>query len=231
MTIIIPEANPSDYPMVGVRFNKDWLRLVLSALMAYERNYLYPDATPSELKAIMAKVEAIQAQFTEVKLMTVAGLPLGTFINNGGYMNDPEDGSGYVPCDGSIYQRDDYPDFWEYWNIAIGRGAVWEIDEDTFTVPNLNSPKRFIRGATTEDGETGETGIVDGEDEVTLTVDQIPSHTHGVVSAYTFAPQASGLLGAFQGIYIGSRTEGEGGGQAHNNVPASMRIPFFIAIR
>jgi len=231
MTINIPDTNPSDYPLVGVRFNEDWLRLVLSALMAYERNYLYPDATPEELKVIMAKIEAIQAQFTDAKIMTASGLPLGTIINNADYLNDLDDNSGWVPCDGGTYLKEEYPQFWEYWNIAVGRGAIWEIDADTFTVPNLNNPKRFIRGATTEDGETGETGITDGEDEVTLTVNQIPSHTHGVVSAYAFAPQSSGQLGAFQGAYIGSRTEGEGGGQAHNNVPASMRIPFFIAIR
>lgn len=72
---------------------------------------------------------------------------------------------GTLLCDGSAYARADYPRLY----AALPPALI--VDADTFTVPDLRD--RFILGAgTTPAHDTG------GAATVTLTVEQLPRHTH-----------------------------------------------------
>lgn len=234
MTPVIPSELPDSAPLVGVRFNSAWLPLVLSALMAYERNYLYP-VNPTELIDIMEQIERLIAVFTDAKPMTISGLPIGTIVPNVGYMNDPDDNSGMLPCDGATYNKTDYPELWEWMFNAQSWGAAWTVDSTTLNVPNLNNPKRFIRGATTEDGVISDTGLTDGADTHTLTVAQLPSHAHNAFFGFEAGGANIGVdTGEIANYTVASQilpTNTSGGGQPHNNIPASMRIPYYIAAR
>lgn len=66
-------------------------------------------------------------------------------------------------CDGSTYDRVDYPDLYAVLD------AAYIVDADTFVVPDLMD--RFALGSDT-------TGIEGGDDEITLTVGQLPAHAH-----------------------------------------------------
>lgn len=74
--------------------------------------------------------------------------------------------SSMLLCDGSVYNKSDYPQLWEVWPLAMK-------DATTLTLPDLRN--LFLVGAGL-DYSLGDTG---GNAEVTLTTDEIPSHTHG----------------------------------------------------
>lgn len=69
-------------------------------------------------------------------------------------------------CDGTTYEKSDYPELWDMLD------AVFEIDGDLFYVPNLTD--RVPVGA----GNSYDIGDMVGYATVTLTVNQIPAHTH-----------------------------------------------------
>ena len=76
----------------------------------------------------------------------------------------------YVPsnallCDGATYARDDYPKLWEVLPSGMKTAT-------TFTVPDLR--QKFVRGAASL-SDIGSTG---GSDEHTITVAQMPTHSH-----------------------------------------------------
>jgi microcystin-dependent protein len=74
--------------------------------------------------------------------------------------------SGCLPCDGSTFNRADYPDLYSRLE------AVYIVDADTFTTPNLNN--RFVVGA----GDEYATGDVGGEAAHVLTEAELAEHTH-----------------------------------------------------
>jgi microcystin-dependent protein len=74
--------------------------------------------------------------------------------------------AGTLVCDGTTYLRADYP------NLYAVLDAAFILDADSFVVPDLRD--RFVMGtsATATPGTTG------GSGETTLTVGQLPAHTH-----------------------------------------------------
>ena len=89
------------------------------------------------------------------------------------------------------------------------------------TIPDLNSGTyRMLRG----DIVSGNTG---GEDEHTLTVDEIPAHSHS-----TWDVQGSNPYGAQIAAGRESSTTGTtGGGQPHNNLPAYYSVVYIMKIK
>lgn len=73
---------------------------------------------------------------------------------------------GTLLCDGSTYLRSDYP------NLYDALDAVYIVDADSFTVPDLQD--RFVMGSSA----AAPIGSVGGSATVTQTVDQMPAHVH-----------------------------------------------------
>lgn len=93
-------------------------------------------------------------------------------------------------------------------------GGSWERIQDVFLL---------CAGSTYAAGTTG------GEANVTLTVEQMPSHSHPLVNAksnfdpsYGFGYLASVDRGENRAIY--NPTGDTGGGQAHNNMPPYLAV-------
>lgn len=122
-----------------------------------------------------------------------------------------------LPCDGEMYMRDDWPDLYDVLDGAF------ILDEDWFVTPELI--ERFALFGTGGAGPIGDTG---GEPTVTLTVAQMPAHTHG--------EQDPGLLNVQSGVGatplsdpgLPSQTGSTGGGEAHNNMPPYLRLRALI---
>ncbi len=127
--------------------------------------------------------------------------------------------------------------------------AGWALCDGTKGTPDLRD--RFIMGATFND-DVGETG---GENEVTLTVEQMPSHTHTgetditgshthTINTYngdssgTAAPKSTSNAGSARSGRIGKSgdhihsviLENTGGGQPHENRPAYYKLAFIMKL-
>lgn len=139
-------------------------------------------------------------------------------------------GLNMLPCDGAIYNREDYPLLYDALSVSF------QLTEDTFFVPDLRG--MFPRG----EYEDEPMGSVGGEEFVTLSIDEIPSHTHenaphshseiaavstiinggleAPASAATPLPTTTGLTSV--------TIENTGGGMPHENKPPYKTIGFAI---
>jgi microcystin-dependent protein len=135
-----------------------------------------------------------------------------------------------LPCDGSTYDRVDYPDLYEMLDPA------YILDADTFQTPDLRG--LTIIGA----NDTYPVNSTGGEAEHTLTTAEMPSHSHTdsghahaiqegvdvpvfapgevVVTAFDFIPGITGTASA--------NIQNTGGGAAHNNMQPYKALKYAV---
>lgn len=120
-------------------------------------------------------------------------------------------------CDGTTYDKDDYPLLW-----AVLPSGMRTSDQ--FTVPDLRD--KFIRG-----GIISGIGATGGEDNHTLTTNELPSHRHGLWATGDLDVESVGIpqpnamqLSPVVTLY----TDYTGGGQAHENRPAFYTLVYGI---
>ena len=78
---------------------------------------------------------------------------------------------GYMICDGSILNKADYPELFDIIGTAYGGDGV-----DTFRIPNLLG--KVITCVDVNDTDLDTVGKTGGAKTVTLTTNEMPSHTH-----------------------------------------------------
>jgi microcystin-dependent protein len=121
----------------------------------------------------------------------------------------------WLLCDGGDYLKADYPEYWQML-VDTGKDGTYEVDADTFEVPMLI--ERFIYGTDEAPHETG------GEATHTLTIAEIPAHTHTVIDPGVLNAQAGTGAIPLSDPGAPTATGSAGGGGAHNNIP-----PYFKA--
>jgi microcystin-dependent protein len=127
-------------------------------------------------------------------------------------------------CDGTAVSRTTYSTLFTVIGTTYGVGD----GTTTFNLPNLKG--RVVVGvdsAQTEFDALGETG---GAKTHTLSVAEIPSHAHNVVSGFQAASGGSFAWGHSGSSYIGSTTALAGGGGAHNNLQPYIALNYLIRI-
>lgn len=141
--------------------------------------------------------------------------------------------NGCLPCDGGTYNRVDYPRLYE--RLA----AVFIIDADTFRTPAMFD--RVPVGA----GLSYDAGDVGGAATVELTVAEMPAHDHtsaphshseitavsSVVNGGLEAPAFVATPGVGTTGSTAAVIDSSGGGDAHENMPPFLALPFCIVAR
>lgn len=126
-----------------------------------------------------------------------------------------------LPCDGSTYDRVDYP------NLYAVLDAAYILDADTFKTPDLRG--RVPVGSGTGTGLTARSvGATGGTETHVLTVAEMPAHHHSydpvVVPDVDMEDLGLPQGNAAQVVPLTTEnTYDEGGGDAHNNMQ-----PFYV---
>lgn len=220
------EAIASNTPSRTVVLSGMTTTVLFTCLDAANRLYDWQgagfDLTPAEIDEIEAilsdaRHELMGSQLGEVRAFASAIVPNGCLL-----------------CDGGSYLRVDYPDL--YAVLA----PAYIVDADNFIVPDLRD--RFILGAPTSPA----IGTQGGEATHTLTIDEMPTHTHidtghahSITLNQSFPTQEGVGVGRllevfplieFTGTASANLTD-TGGSEAHNNMPPFETLAYYIVAR
>lgn len=124
-----------------------------------------------------------------------------------------------LEMDGSTYSKDDYPDLYDQVPDSWKSG-------DNFTLPDMSW--RSAIGFDDTGSAVGETG---GEQGHTLTLQEMPQHTHQY-NQYTFGIDVESVgipdpTGVGQPA-LAQTTTSAGGDQEHNNMPPYLSVKWGI---
>jgi hypothetical protein len=104
-------------------------------------------------------------------------------------------------------------------------GAMWEVDT-AFDARFPVGVGAFAASGTVNVQGTTTTTAVAGEDQHTLTVPEIPAHTHNFFPLVTADANNGGANGVQYGTTANVATSSTGGGAAHNNLPPFYGVYF-----
>lgn len=148
-------------------------------------------------------------------------LPIGAIVPFGGW----DAPTGWLICDGTLLNKTAYPELFN----AIGYSFGGEDGGSTFGLPDLRG--RVPVGEKDNDSDFDGMGVTGGEKTHTLTISEMPSHTHAPNSrATTFSGTGSNNPGqtggdrTWENLSIGNT----GGGQAHNNLQPYQTVNYII---
>ncbi len=150
---------------------------------------------------------------------------------------------GWAPCDGQILQISQFTPLFALIGTRFGGNGT-----SNFALPDLRG--RVVIGEGTGPGLTTRSiGDEGGDEAITLTVNQMPAHSHpAMASSHTASSDAPGgrvlanatadgpdpkIYSSGQGnVALGASTIGSvGGGEAQNNMPPFVTLNCIIALQ
>lgn len=161
-------------------------------------------------------------------------LPIGSIV---AFASDtiPND---WLLCDGSVVSRTTYSELFNAIGLSyVEEGYEWQ-DEERFPLPNGKG--RTLVGKDSTDTDFNTLGKTGEEKTHTLTVDEMPSHTHDVAIAvnntvaggaryyFNSAGTTSAPITDTSAWSNSLTAKATGGGQAHNNLQPSLTLNYII---
>lgn len=159
-------------------------------------------------------------------IMVGGSTPTGSVMMFGG-ATAPD---GYLLCDGTAVSRTTYSDLYDAIGTTYGSGD----GSTTFNLPNLKG--KVPVGYDSSDSSFDSLGETGGEKTHTLTVNEMPSHTHALKTSYTSGANtdndkvmsASGSAGWNNNAHNEYSIQETGGGQAHNILQPYIVMNYII---
>lgn len=214
---IIPPVGAFDAPTVGLRLNMTWAGYVLGAFSKLARLRAW-QGDESAVDGVIQVVEQILNALAVGNLMEV---PVGAIMEFVGTAAPDK----WLFCDGSTVNEADYPEL----------AAVLTPVAGIITLPDHRG--RVPIGAGQGVGLTVNHVLLEmiGEEDHTLTIDEMPTHEHdlrvrrnAVAGANERLMTYGGTAGT-DGISAGA-IDTEGDGVAHNNMQPSLAVNFIIRV-
>ena len=170
----------------------------------------------------------ITGNLENVYVKAFDGIPVGTIIPF--TSNIPSlIPTGYMPCDGRAILRSSYSDLFNIIGTTYGDGD----GSTTFNLPDLRG--KVVVGVDTNDSDFDTLGDTGGEKKHTLTINEMPSHTHNL--AYGGDTSSSGNWNLQDHMQIdyspgtfrnAAYVQNTGGGESHNNLQPYLVTNYII---
>ena len=151
--------------------------------------------------------------------------PVGVIQQWAGTVSDDAIPENYVLCDGRQLSTLQYPELYAVLGTRFGYSSGF------FRVPDLRG--RFVVGYSDTDSDYTTMGSTGGEKKHTLSVAEMPSHSHTYVKTTIRDSDVnhSGWDSAVYTDYNDTPTAAVGGDQAHENRPPYMVLAYIIKAR
>ena len=148
--------------------------------------------------------------------------------------------SGWAMCDGALLPISENEVLFQLIGTTFGGDG-----QETFALPNLQGRLPVHNGTSSSNGTTFTLGEMSGVEEVTLTTQQITTHTHPLLCAASggtpnsnpkdgyWAPSDISMYGAAANVQMGNPAISSGiagGSQPHTNFMPYLCINFIISL-
>jgi len=152
-------------------------------------------------------------------------IPAGTIIQSAAHAQV----NGWFDCNGGIYNRTVYSDLFNAIGYANYNYSEYNADDLSFNVPDMRGRVAVCFGAGTGLTARGTLGDLSGAETHTLTIAQMPSHTHTYLGVNGQGVLAGGNdIAADEVGRLPETTGSNGSGQAHNNMQPYIVLRYLI---
>lgn len=131
---------------------------------------------------------------------------------------------GYKFVNGQALSRTEYSELFSLIGTTYGAGD----ESTTFNLPDMSG--RVPVGLNVNKTWFNQLGKIGGSEEVTLTIEQMPSHTHSIGFDQTAGSITSSVKTGTQSSY-GMNTGSTGGGQAHSNLQPYITVNYIMKVK
>jgi len=212
-------STDSDAEDVSLLISNRSQQIILSALSTMDKREewqgtdteLWNDADWDDIEAALAEAyeEIMEVQMSD-------GVPVGAIV---AYPSTTMPTAKWIMCAGYALEQADYPALFALLGTTFGPTVG-----TAFVIPYLHS--QVIYGTAIEN-QIADTG---GAETHTLTIAEMPAHTHNFVRANdignnAFATVEGGTQGASTTLQA---TQVTGGDTAHNNMPPFLKLVYMI---